>query len=185
MYMFLVFCISTCRQRIVWSLGIAGTQPDIPKCEFLRTCSLSIRQYQQSGIPSIPCIICGHTAIYCWILPTLMNKFGLLLFNLNAFFGKKFGLTDLISVKELTFLNSCGYLTIDIWWIPIILNIQVQQTSLHPPVWTLTGRQATWGASTSLIHDMMESHHMMELHHMMTFHHMKTFYLGYDGLQSF
>ena len=85
-----------------------------------------------------------------------------------------------------------------IWWIPntvlaipIILNInvaslaQVQQTSLHPPVWTLTGRQATWGASTSLIHDMMESHHMMKLHHMMTFHHMKTFYLGYDGLQSF
>ena len=73
----------------------------------------------------------------------------------------------------------------------IVLNIhgaslaQVQQTSLHPPVWTLTGRQATGGASTSLIHNMMESHHMMELHHMMTFHHMKTFYLGYDGLQSF
>ena len=30
------------------------------------------------------CIICGHTAIYCWILPTLMNKFGLLLYNTKS-----------------------------------------------------------------------------------------------------
>ena len=85
MYMFLVFCISTCRQRIVWSLGMAGTWPDKLMYAFLRTCSLSIRQYQQSGIPSIPCIICGHTAIYCWILPTLMNKFGLYTWEFTIF----------------------------------------------------------------------------------------------------
>ena len=59
------------------------------------------------------------------------------------------------------------------WWSPIIWRNAI--------IWWIP----TWGASTSLIHDMMESHHMMELHHMMTFHHMKTFYLGYDGLQSF
>ena len=86
-----------------------------------------------------------------------------------------------------------------IWWIPIILNIhvaslaQVQHTSLHPPVWTLTGRQATWGASTSLIHDndfplyenflfgiwwiaiILTEQCMMELHHIMMLIHHKLY----------
>ena len=74
--------------------------------------------------------------------------------------------------KEFKVINSLTEISqnVDFPHFPLFEIIaQLRMTSAHPPVWTLTGRQALWGASRTFF--MMHNHHMMESHNMMESHH--------------
>ena len=60
-------------------LDIAGIHPDMRTSASVETCSLSIRQCQQTAIARIHCINSGHTNISVEFCLSLWNKFGLLL----------------------------------------------------------------------------------------------------------
>ena len=58
-------------------LDIAGIHPDMRTSASVETCSLSMRQCQQTAIARMHCINSGHTNISVEICLSLWNKFGL------------------------------------------------------------------------------------------------------------
>ena len=80
-------------------LDIAGIHPDMRTSASVETCSLSIRQCQQTAIARMHCINSGHTNISVEFCLSLWNKFGL-------YKDQKFLNKDIIFLKkDKVFLN--------------------------------------------------------------------------------
>ena len=113
----------------------AGTELDMLMYASFRTCPLSIRQFQQAGIP---CIICFLTVNHCWNLPTLMNK------NLAYYIITSASLLCLSTISISSFQTSLLWFssTREAYFLPCLKKTQIYWSSSFQ-LW-MKGKVGIW-----------------------------------------